>query len=133
MLGVETGNLIHNVYDETGARYELPEYCVSEPRNLVLSSPHIDKQPNGSDEEDDVEDLEEIERKRLDKGKRVIHANERTFQVVARLSDRGGPGADILVVFEQGEPLKYIIRSVMKQGRLDFKDYQVKIAYLGKM
>ena len=128
------GNLIHGAYDELGTRYELPEYCCSVPRNMIVSSPDIEKHTsNVSESEDEVESLEEIEGRRHDKGKRVIYGNEKTYRVIARLSDRGGPGADIPIRFEQGQPVKYIIRAVMQKGNIASTEYKVKIAYLGKM
>jgi len=101
---------------------------------MIISSPNIEKHTsNASESEDEVEGLEEIEMRRHDKGKGVIHGNEKTYRVVARLSDRGGPGADIPIRFEQGQPVKYIIRAVMQKGNIASTEYRVKIAYLGKM
>lgn len=133
-MPLRIGNLIHGAYDELGTRYELPEYCCSVPRNMIVSSPDIEKHTsNLSESEDEVEDLEEVEKRRHDKGKRVIHGNEKTYRVIARLSDRGGPGADIAVRFEHGQSVKYIIRAVMQKGNISSTEYKVKIAYLGKM
>ena len=83
-------------------------------------------------EEGELQDLEAIEKRRRDKGKRVLHGHEHFKTVTARLSDRGGPGTDITVEFEQGEPLKYIIAEIMQKGDLGPK-HRVNIAYLGKM
>lgn len=133
-ITIPTGNLIHGAYDELGTRYELPEYCCSVPRNMIVSSPDIEKHTsNASESEGDVEDLEEIEKRRYDKGKRVIHGNEKTYRVIARLSDRFGPGADIPINFEKGQPVKHLIRAVMQKGNIASTEYRVKIAYLGKI
>ena len=136
LIFAELGNLIHGAYDELGTRYELPEYCVSVPRNMIDSSSAIKEHEgkvNGSDSEDEILDLEEVEKRRHDKGKRVIHGNEKMYRVVARLSDRGGPGADIPVVFEEGQSVKFVIREIMDKGNLSSKKHRVKIAYLGKV
>lgn len=129
--------MIHGAYDESGTRYELPEYCVSTPRNMILSSSDAEELSRNvghvTDSEDENDDLEEVEKRRHDKGKRVIHGDEKIYRVIARLSDRGGPDADIPIVFEQGQPVKYIIREILEKGNVASQDYRVKIAYLGRM
>ena len=133
----ETGNLIHGAYDELGTRYDLPEYCVSLPGNMVVA-PLEAKEPAGivnsapGSEDGELRDLEAIEKRRREKGKQVLHGHGHFRTVIARLSDRGGPGTDVSVEFEQGEPLKYIIAEVMKKGNLGPK-HRIRIAYLGKM
>lgn len=130
------GNLIHGAYDELGTRYELPEYCVSVPRNMIESSSAIGEhegKAHASDSEDEIVDVEEVEKRRHDKGKGVLHGDEKTYRVVARLSDRGGPGADIPIKFDEWQSVKDIIREIMDKGSLSPKEYRVKIAYLGKV
>ena len=94
------------------------------PAGIISSAPDA--------EEGELQGIEVIEERRRDKGKRVLHGHGHFKTVTARLSDRGGPGTDISVEFEQGEPLEYIIAEVTKKGNLGPKN-RVKIAYLGKM
>jgi len=132
-ITIPTGNLIHGAYDELGTRYELPEYCVSIPRNMIISQPETEKCANGiSDSGGEAENLTEIQKRRNSKGKQVIYENMKTYRVVARLSDRGGPKADISVTFGEGQPLTHIIREIMEKGKLG-PAQKIKIAYLGKM
>ena len=135
---VWVGNLVHGVYDELGTRYDLPDYCISEPRNLVVASPEDTKhegvgRSSLDSVSDPIEDLEELERRREEKGKRVVSGYERRYRVVARLSDRGGRDADVSVVFDSGDLVRNVVRRVMEKGGLDQKVWRVRIAYLGKM
>ncbi|KAF8474689.1 hypothetical protein BDZ91DRAFT_273129 [Kalaharituber pfeilii] len=137
-ITIPTGNLIHGAYDERGIRYELPEYCVSAPSNLITTSSDAEKHAasagdQSDTEEDDIVDLEEIERRRELKGKMVLNRNEKKYRVVARLSDRGGPGSDVAVIFQQKDTVRTVIRKIIERGKLDPKAHRLKIAYLGKI
>ncbi|KAL8790606.1 MAG: hypothetical protein Q9195_006286 [Heterodermia aff. obscurata] len=106
-ITLPTGDLVNGAYDEAGNFYQIPEYIVGDPNNVIpASSNEIVK----AREMDDASDEEELERRREEKGKGVFKNGE-LIKVKARLSDRGGP--DLVI-------------SIPGKGR-------VKIAYLGRL
>jgi Ubiquitin-binding domain len=104
------GNLINGAYDDLGNHYELPEYCVSTPTN-ILHAPDPDEGLEGKGQDTDDE---EAELRRAEKGKMPLDPNEKTFNVRARLSDRGDP--DIVVQFTKNENVRVIARRIAEMA-----------------
>ena len=137
MLSFEfIGNLVHGVYDELGTRYDLPDYAVAIPRNLLPSLPEVEKhagiiEQSSELDHDAVDEEEEQDIRKEEKGKTVVNLNVKQSRVIARLSDRGG--MDIPIMFDPNEPVKNIIHKIMEQGKLNPGQYKVRAVYLGKM
>ena len=110
-ITVPTGDLKNGAYDEAGNLYQLPEYVISDPENMLLDSSNILK---GEDESKDVtDDEEEIERKREEKGKAVLKIGD-IVKIKARLSDRGGP--DVVVTLGKDQPVRILIRRIQDEA-----------------
>ncbi|KAK0509379.1 hypothetical protein JMJ35_007773 [Cladonia borealis] len=123
-ITVPTGDLKNGAYDEAGNLYQLPEYVISDPENMLLDSDNILK---GEDESKDVTDDEEvIERKREEKGKAVLKIGD-IVKIKARLSDRGGP--DVVVTLGKDQPVRILVRRIQDEANIE----KVKIAYMGKI
>ncbi|CAZ82136.1 unnamed protein product [Tuber melanosporum] len=126
-ISIPTGDLRNGVFDELGNRYDLPEYCVSIPMNLLQT-------PDGGDdiEEKGAEtDNEETDIRREEKGKMPIHLQENIYSVTARLSDRGGP--DIMVRFAKSDHVRVIARRILENAGIPPDQFKIRIAYLGKI
>ncbi|RPB03172.1 hypothetical protein L873DRAFT_1801301 [Choiromyces venosus 120613-1] len=126
-VSIPTGNLRNGVFDELGNRYDLPEYCVSTPMNLLQT-------PDGGDDIEEKgapSDDEEAEFRRDEKGKVPIHLQENIYSVAARLSDRGGP--DILVRFAKNDHARVLAKRILENSGIPPDQFKVRIAYLGKI
>lgn len=108
-ITVPTGDLMNGVYDEVGNFYQLPEYIVSDPENLVPGSQeNIIKSESGSD----ITNEDELERRREEKGKGVLKIGE-VVKVKARLSDRGGQ--DVVVTIGKEQNVRVLIRRIQEE------------------
>jgi hypothetical protein len=108
-----TGDLANGAYDAFGGLYNLPEWVVSDPVNLV------------ADEDDDmedglvkgtpevVEDEEEATKRREEKGKAVLAAAD-VIAVKARLSDRGG--ADVTVHVGKADSVRLLTKRIFEES-----------------
>ena len=109
-ITVPTGDLKNGAYDEAGNLYQLPEYVISDPENIILDSDNILK---GEAESKDVtDDEEEIARKREEKGKAVLKIGD-IVKIKARLSDRGGP--DVVVTLGKDQPVRILVRRIQDE------------------
>ena len=112
-ITVPTGDLKNGAYDEAGNLYQLPEYVISDPENMLSDATNILK---GEDESKDVtEDEEEIERKREEKGKAVLKIGD-IVKIKARLSDRGGP--DVVVTLGKDQPVRILVRRIQDEANV---------------
>ena len=105
-ITVPTGDLVNGVYDEAGNLYQMPAYILSDPQNLVPA-----QQVAGKGEISDgiiIED-EDLERKREEKGKSVLKADD-IIMVKARLSDRGGP--DVIIAHGKDQPVRVLSQRI---------------------
>ena len=131
-----TGDLANGAYDEVGNFYQLPEYCVADPINLVVSTTITDDNHQqeasvaaGKDEDGD-EALEgyhnlsdtdsqtssQRRRRREEKGKGKAPDAATKITVRARLSDRGGP--DLRVEMGRHQPVRVLIRRIQDELEL---------------
>lgn len=120
-MTLPTGDMVSGVYDANGAVYHLPEHIVSDPTNIVVEEGSGgersgDKDGDGSS---GVDDEEEAMRRREEKGKGVL-APEDMISVKARLSDRGGPGADIVVHMGKGESVRLLAKRVLEEAEVRY-------------
>ena len=112
-ITVPTGDLKNGAYDDAGNLYQLPEYVISDPENMLSDATNILK---GEDESKDVtEDEEEIERKREEKGKAVLKIGD-IVKIKARLSDRGGP--DVVVTLGKDQPVRILVRRIQDEANV---------------
>ena len=108
--------MTNGVFDELGNRYDLPEYCVSRPANLLPSTLDDLEQAQGRDDTESGED--EAEMRRQEKGKMPLNSQEMGHTVTARLSDRDGP--DILVRFSKNDHVRVIARRILENACVRF-------------
>ena len=109
-ITVPTGDLKNGAYDEAGNLYQMPEYVISDPQNLVLNQQgEIQK---GEVSNDATDDDEAIERKREEKGKSVLKTGD-MIKVRARLSDRGGP--DVIISLGKDQAVRTLVRRVQEE------------------
>lgn len=119
-ITVPTGDLKNGAYDEAGNLYQLPEYVISDPENMLLDSGNILK---GEDESKHVsDDEEEIERKREEKGKAVLKIGD-IVKIKARLSDRGGP--DVVVTLGKDQPVRILVRRIQDEANVSLHKWGV--------
>lgn len=123
---VPTGDLMNGAYDEVGNFYQMPEYIISDPNNVLPGSQeNIVKGESASDATDE----DEVERRREEKGKGVLKTGD-VIRVKARLSDRGGP--DIVISIGKDQNIRVLVRRIQEEVNITGKG-KVKIAYLGKI
>lgn len=87
-ITIPTGDLATGgVYDSLGAHYSLPEYIVSDPENIAeLPARNSNEDKNGEEAEDNL-DADEILRRRQEKGKAVVNAED-LINIRVKVSDR---------------------------------------------
>lgn len=106
---VPTGDLMNGAYDEVGNFYQMPEYIISDPNNVLPGSQeNIVKSESASDATDE----DEVERRREEKGKAVLKAGD-VIRVKARLSDRGGP--DIIISIGKDQNIRVLVRRIQEE------------------
>ncbi|RFU36034.1 hypothetical protein B7463_g377, partial [Scytalidium lignicola] len=131
-ITVPTGDLANGVYDALGAFYSLPEWIVSDPANMQASA-EDGESSEGSDKagNDDVEEMdeEEILKRREEKGKGVINAQD-LIKVTARLSE--GNGTDIIVNIGRNDSVRLLSRRILEESGVAAPK-RIKIAYMGKI
>ena len=136
-------------YDEMGNWYQLSREVVMDPENVIIEDlsanpAHGDQQKeflpaeansaddDDDDEDDDDADFQKEQRRREEKGKGLPPKLEDTILLKARLSDRGGPGADLRLRVGKQQSVRHIIRLVQEEAGLP-KGGVVKFGYLGKV
>ncbi|KAI5462916.1 hypothetical protein BGZ63DRAFT_177333 [Mariannaea sp. PMI_226] len=132
-ISLPTGNLANGVYDTLGNYYQIPEWIVCDPQNVV-DEPDAGAKGDGfaagddTTAEDDLTDDDEIDGRKREKGKEVIDVRE---QVVlrARLSENG---QDIKITMAETEVVKNIARKIVQEANLA-PTKRVRIAYMGKI
>lgn len=96
-ISLPTGNLVNGVYDSLGNYYQLPEWVVSDPSDVVDDDTDDTRDAKGElagieDDtgagEEDENDDQEAEQRRAEKGKAVVDERE-LITVRARLSETG--------------------------------------------
>lgn len=108
-ITVPSGDLVDGAYDENGNFYPLVEYIVSNPERMVEPSP--------DEEATDEDAYESEEERRLEKGKTVVRPAE-SVEVRARLSDRGGPEADIKLRLGKDDTVRVLVRRIRQEANV---------------
>ena len=107
---VPTGDLKNGAYDQAGNLYQMPEYVISDPQNVLPDEVLVGK---GETSTEMTDDDDEIERKREEKGKAVLKTGD-AIKVKVRLSDRGGP--DVVVAIGKSQPVRAILHSIRDEA-----------------
>lgn len=160
-ISLPTGNLANGVYDHLGNYYQIPEWVVCNPRNMVDEprdgargsggSAAGDEDTTAEDDDmtddDDDDDDDEIEGRKREKGKEVIDVREQ-IAVRARLSENG---QDIGVHVLETEPVKTVAKKIASAAKVSLSSFlqppdrstntspkltstkRIRIAYMGKM
>jgi hypothetical protein len=97
-ISLPTGNLVNGVYDTLGNYYQLPEWVVCDPNDLLADDTDDTRDAKGelagteddtgAGEDDEDEADQEAEQRRAEKGKAVVDEREQ-ITVRARLSESG--------------------------------------------
>ena len=115
-ITLPTGDLINGAYDESGNLYQMPDYIVSDPENIVLD-PQEDTKEGKTATESSGKDEDDAEKKREEKGKTVLKTGE-VVKVKARLSDRGGP--DVFVTVGKDQAVRVLVRRIQEEANVPF-------------
>ena len=116
-ITVPTGDMVEGVYDPAGQYYQLPEYVVADPTNMVEDEP-VNLQKGVEDGEGaDVAtaNLESVESKTPEKGKGKAPKNGDGVKVKARLSDQA---KDVVVWIDKGEKVQGLIERVREEAEV---------------
>ena len=112
-ITVPTGSLINGAYDEVGNFYQMPEYIISDPANLVEDTRAFQENARGeSSADDDTDEDDSVAKRREEKGKAVLKSAD-IVRVKARLSDRGGP--DIIVTMGKQQNVRVLVRRIQEE------------------
>lgn len=107
---------MNGAYDEVGNFYQMPEYIISDPNNVLPGSQeNIVKGESASDATDE----DEVERRREEKGKGVLKTGD-VIRVKARLSDRGGP--DIIISIGKNQNIRVLVRRIQEEVNVSESD-----------
>lgn len=112
-ISLPTGDPVNGVYDSLGNYYQLPEWVVADPQNVVQDNDDGAKTAlsiNGEETmgEEEMSEDEGIERARKEKGKDVMDTID-LVQLRARLSENG---KDIVVKIGESETVKSVVRRI---------------------
>ncbi|KAI9158841.1 Ubiquitin domain-containing protein [Paramyrothecium foliicola] len=131
-ISLPTGNIANGVYDSLGNLYQLPEWAVSDPDNVVddadpdakgelaMAGDDADGNDNNDEEPQDLESG--------DRGKAVEEPREQ-ISVRARLSENG---RDVQVTVFKSDTTKVLARKVADKANLP-PNKRIRMAYMGKI
>lgn len=119
-ISLPTGNLVNGVYDSLGNYYQLPEWVVSDPDDVLADDTDGARDAKGelAGIEDDVgaeeeeEDDPEAEQRRAEKGKAVVDVREQ-ITVRARLSETG---RDFQVTVGKSDSVRTVAKKVAQES-----------------
>ena len=112
-ITVPTGDLKNGAYDVNGNLYQLPEYIISDPSNILLDN---SRKEEGTEILCATDDEEEMEKLAEEKGKGVLGNEVDKIRVRARLSDRGGP--DVVVQVGSDQPVRKVINRIKGEANV---------------
>lgn len=135
-VSLPTGNLVNGVYDSLGNYYQLPEWVVSDPDDVLDDDTDDTRDVKGelAGTEDDTgagdeeEDDAEAEERRAEKGKAVVDVREQ-ITVRARLSETG---RDFQVTVGKADTVRTVAKRLAQESSLA-STKKIRIAYMGKI
>jgi hypothetical protein len=128
-ITLTSGNLAGGVYDSFGARYELPEYIVADPTNLVVPriAPEEEEEDKSGEEagaeiEEDqtMRRREEKLRRKEEKGKEVINPAD-MVDVAFKLSDR--ETVPTLISVSKKQSIRMVLRKIWEHSAVSLTCY----------
>lgn len=137
-ISLPTGDLVNGVYDSLGNYYQLAEWIVCDPQNVIVDSDpeaaskglgNEETTINGDGDGDDLsDDEEELMRNKSEKGKEVIDTKELVI-LRARLSENG---QDIKLSIGKNETVKSVVKKIAQEANFS-STKRIRLAYMGKM
>ncbi|KAK3938818.1 hypothetical protein QBC46DRAFT_409844 [Diplogelasinospora grovesii] len=135
-ITLPTGDLANGAYDALGNYYSIPEHVVSDPLNIARDSDGRDTGAladakadlTAGEETADENDLDEVERRREEKGKAVVDVRDQ-IAVRLRLSDGS---RDVNIAVGKEENVRSIARRAVDEAQLP-SNKKIRIAYMGKI
>lgn len=112
-VSLPTGNLVNGAYDAFGNYYQLPEWVVSDPQNIVENQDGDEVGDDGSNDETQG-DGDDSEMRREERGKDVVDERE-LVQVRARLSETG---QDISVSVRKTDLVRVVIKKMATEAKV---------------
>jgi hypothetical protein len=112
-ITLPTGDLANGAYDGFGAFYPMPEHIVADPTNMAYTVPTVGIDDGDKGAESEELDEEEILKRREEKGKGVLNAED-LINVKARLSDGGGP--DLAVSIGKDDSVRLLARRLLEES-----------------
>ena len=118
-ITIPTGDLATGgVYDSLGAHYSLPEYIVSDPQNIAeLSVRQSNDDKSGEEAE---EDGDEILRRRQEKGKAVVNAEDLII-IRVKVSDRDE--TPLKVTISKEDNARIVALKILEEVDVRFLDH----------
>ena len=107
------------VYDASGVYYQLPKYISADPANLstpTTAEEAPSEEAEGSGDASEELDEEELLRRREEKGKAVMNAQD-LITICARLTD---DGHDIFVSIGKDDSVRLINRKIFEESGVSF-------------
>ncbi|GAB0138598.1 hypothetical protein EsDP_00006827 [Epichloe bromicola] len=135
-ISLPTGDLADGVYDSFGNYYQLPQWVISDPTNLVVSNERHGIAETSADGDDgrrreDAENdsiITDTERRQYGKGKGALNARDE-ITLRARLSETG---RDFDVAVSKSDSVGSVTRKLVKETLLS-PEKKIRLAYMGKM
>lgn len=118
-ITVPTGDLAEGVYDQVGGYYQLPEWVVADPSNILPDEDPSSKGADVVEEEYHVEAIEisdkdgALDTTREEKGKGRASDKEDGLKVKARLSDRA---TDVVVRVGKQERVQALVERIREEA-----------------
>ncbi|CAL3963852.1 hypothetical protein PZA11_001352 [Diplocarpon coronariae] len=129
-ITVPSGNLAGNLYDSFGALYPLPPEIVSDPTDLVEPSAKAQNDVENESEEGREEfDEESLRRRRENKGKGVLRAED-LINIQVKLSYEGERPLKIAISREDN--VRLVNRRIFEESGLA-SPKRIKLAYMGRI
>jgi hypothetical protein len=112
-ISLPSGNLVNGVYDSLGNYYQIPEWVVCDPDNIVEED-RLDTKGDVSNAGDETagEDEEDLNQNREDRGKAVVDVREQ-IAVRARLSENG---RDVVVNISKHDTVKTLGQRIAEES-----------------
>ncbi|KAL2067053.1 hypothetical protein VTL71DRAFT_1477 [Oculimacula yallundae] len=127
---IPTGNLTQAVYDGFGARYDLPDYVVSDPTNLVELPTRSEEDEGDKSEDGGAADEDELLKKEdIRRGKAVLNPDD-LMDLHVKLSDR--ENKPLIVSINKQDPVRIVTKKIYDEAGLESPKH-LRLAYMGKI
>lgn len=119
---IPTGDLATGgVYDSLGAHYSVPEYIVSDPENIAeLPARNSNEDKSGEDAEENL-DADKILRRRQEKGKAVVNAEDLII-IRVKVSDR--EETPLKVTISKEDNARIVALKILEEASVSFLNHR---------